>query len=64
MGKIDIGYRYDDKSLFGIFYKVDVWHIYPSDVGYLILDNKTYQIYEPESTTINQYIGIYIQKSF
>jgi len=64
MGKIDIGYRYNDKNLFGIFYKVDVWHINPSNVGYLILDNKTYKIYEPESTTINQYIGLYIRKSF
>jgi len=64
MGKIDIGYRYNDKNLFGIFYKVDIWLISASDEGYLVLDNKTYQIYEPDSLTLNQYVGVYIQKSF
>jgi len=64
MGIIDIGYRYDNKILFGIFYKIDVWLISASDEGYLVLDNKIYQIYEPDSLTLNQYVGVYIQKSF
>jgi len=48
----------------GIFYRLSYWHINRSDIQKIIINNKNYQIFEPESETRNQYIGIYLQKSF
>ncbi len=40
-----------------LFYRYEVWHINPSSPVTLILDSKSYTIYEPESYTRNQYVG-------
>jgi len=52
-----------DYSL-GIFYRFSYWHINRSNSKTVLINNQSYQIFEPESETRNQYIGIYIQKSF
>ncbi len=48
----------------GIFYKYVYWHINKSKKTTLIYNGNIYKIFEPESETRNQYIGIYLQKSF
>ncbi len=48
----------------GIFYRFVYWHINRSKSVNLYYEGKTYQIYEPESETRNQYLGIYLQRSF
>jgi len=64
MAKIDLGYKYSYNLKIGIFYKYDYWQINASNYGVLILNNQKYVIYEPDSETRNQYLGVYIQKSF
>ena len=63
MGKVSIDYNFDEFRV-GMFYKIDVWVINSSEVKTLIVNNQSYKIFEPDSITRNQYIGIYIQKSF
>jgi len=48
----------------GIFYRLSYWHINKSNSKTVTINNQSYQIFEPESKTKNQYIGIYLQKSF
>lgn len=48
----------------GIFYRYTYWHINRSETVNLYDNGKTYQMFEPESETRNQYLGIYLEKSF
>ena len=64
MGKIDIGYSFDENKIFGVFYKYDLWHINASNNFKIILNNKNYTAFEPESYTRNQYLGIYYKIYF
>ena len=48
----------------GVFYKFVYWHINRSNIYNIVYNGTIYQIYEPESETKNQYLGIFIQKSF
>ena len=64
MGKVGIGYKINKHSSFGMFYKYDFWHINASDYVNLKLDNKNIPIFEPESYTRNQYLGLFYKLSF
>ena len=64
MGKIDIGYKIDTKTSFGVFYKYDFWHINNSNQFLLKVNNQEYLMFEPESYTRNQYLGVYYQMNF
>ena len=64
MGKIDMGFKLDMKTSFGIFYKYDFWHINKSKKFILTLNNQQWLMFEPESKTRNQYLGVYYQMNF
>jgi hypothetical protein len=51
-------YKYNNNIEIKIFYKYEYWHINESNIDYLIINNNKYPIFEPESITENQYIGI------
>ncbi len=50
--------KYNDSLAFNVYYRFEYWHISRSKTYPLFLDGKTYYIYEPESETKNQYVGI------
>jgi hypothetical protein len=56
--------KVDENFDIKIFYKLIYWHINQSKMYTLIIDDKTYPIFEPESLTINQYFGIGISYKF
>ena len=61
----EFNYKYDFSGYYlGIFYRFSFWHIHKSNETILTLNNQNYLIYEPESITKNQYLGIYLEKSF
>ena len=62
--QISFNKKLNYKYKIGIFYRYSYWHINRSNEVNLIYNNKSYLIFEPESETRNQYIGIYLQKSF
>ena len=62
--QISFSKKFNYKYKIGIFYRYVYWHINRSNEINLIYNGKTYKIFEPESETRNQYIGIYLQKSF
>jgi len=64
MGKIDIGYNFNKNIVLGVFYKYDFWHINASNDFTIILNNKNYIVFEPESYTKNQYLGISLKYAF
>ncbi len=64
MGKINIRYKINTKTSFEVFYKYDFWHINASNDFILTLNNKQYIMFEPESYTRNQYIGISLKYAF
>jgi hypothetical protein len=57
-------YKYSRNIDFKFFYKFEYWHIDASNYYTLIVNNKKYLIFEPESLTRNQYIGIGISFNF
>jgi hypothetical protein len=57
-------YKYSNNIDFKIFYKYEYWHINPSNINVLVVDNHQYSIFEPESKTKNQYFGIGIIINF
>ena len=62
--KFDIGYKFKKTQTIGFFYKYDFWHISASNDYELILNNQKYMIFEPESYTRNQYLGIFYKFNF
>ncbi len=64
MGKVDLGYSLSKNYTIGINYKYDFWHIHHSKPFILILNNQPTVIFEPESYTKNQYLGVYYQMKF
>ena len=56
--KVEIPFVFrKDNLYFKVFYRYQYWHINRSDSGLLRINGKVYEIYEPESETINQYLG-------
>ena len=56
--KLEIPFLFKiDKIAFKIFYRFESWHINSSNTKTLIINNKKVLIFEPESLTINQYLG-------
>ena len=64
MADFKLGYKIKKNNYLGIFYKCDFWHINASGDYNLILDNKKYVIFEPESYTLNQYLGVFYKVTF
>jgi hypothetical protein len=62
--ELPVYYKYNRNIFIKIFYKFEYWYIEKSNSAILILDNKKYEIFEPESITQNQYFGIGISFSF
>jgi len=62
--QLEINKKINYSYSIGIFYRVTSWHIEESKPEIITIDNEEYEIFEPESYTLNQYIGISIQKSF
>ena len=64
--KIELPFTYrvnKDISIFA-FYRYQYWHINASDVYLLKVDYQVFPIFEPESKTRNQYIGVGLNFSF
>jgi hypothetical protein len=51
-------YFHYKRFIFSLFYRYNHWHISKSENVNLYLNGNIYQIYEPESITDNQYLGI------
>ncbi len=62
--KIEYQYHLDNNYDLGFFYKYSFWEISKSNEAILRIDNKNYTIFEPDSITRNQYLGIFLEKSF
>ena len=61
--QLQYSYLFDEGKI-GVFYRYSFWKINKSNEKNLIVDNNNYLIFEPESKTKNQYIGIFLEKSF
>ena len=57
-------YKCDNNDDLGFFYRYSFWEISKSNNALLRLENKNYTIYEPDSITRNQYLGVYYQMNF
>jgi len=53
-----------ERFKFDIFYRFEYWHIHKSKPALLVTSNGVSSIYEPESITKNQYIGVGVEFSF
>jgi len=62
--QINISKKINYNYTFGFFYRYSYWHINKSNSIRIVYNNTFYSIFEPESKTKNQYIGIYLEKSF
>jgi len=62
--QIEINKKIVSDYKIGIFYRFSYWHIEQSNIYNLYYKGQVYEVFEPESETKNQYIGIYLQKSF
>ena len=51
-------FKYNNNLSFKFFYRYEAWLINPSDEKEITIDNKTYIMFEPESFTQNQYLGV------
>jgi hypothetical protein len=51
-------YFHYKRFIFSLLYRYNHWHISKSESVNLCLNGNIYQIYEPESITNNQYLGI------
>ena len=61
--ELPLFYKINDFQIF-CFYRYEYWHIKPSKLYPLRILDKSYFIFEPESKTRNQYIGIGLNFSF
>ena len=63
--KIELPIYYNCKSFqFYAFYRYQYWHINASDMYILKINNQQYPIFEPESETRDQYIGVGLNYKF
>lgn len=63
--KIEFPIYYQFKNFkFYAFYRYQYWHINASNTYILKLNNQEYPIFEPESETINQYLGVGLNFNF
>jgi hypothetical protein len=62
--EIPLYFPCSDNLKIKFFYRYQYWHIHRSRSKVLVLNNKQYLIYEPESKTKNQYLGIGILYKF
>jgi len=56
--------KFNYEYTLGIFYRFSYWHINRSKTVTINYNGNNYQLFEPESETRNQYIGIFLEKSF
>jgi len=56
--RIQDSYKYSENVILSISYKYQLWHINRSDTVNVNIDGVSIPIYEPESYTRNQYLGI------
>ncbi|NPA11073.1 MAG: hypothetical protein GXO62_02400 [Epsilonproteobacteria bacterium] len=49
---------------FFAFYRYQYWHIKESDPSLIVIDNQAMPIFEPESKTKNQYLGVGVNVMF
>ena len=56
-------YKINNIDIFG-FYRYQYWHINKSNVYLLRVENQSFPIFEPESKTKNQYIGVGLSYKF
>ena len=61
--ELPIYYRVNNLSFFA-FYRFQYWHVDASNIYILKLNNQNYPIFEPESETRNQYVGVGLNFSF
>ena len=64
--KVELPFYYKvDKSVkIFLFYRYQYWHINASKVYNITINGETYPIFEPESETRNQYLGVGLNFSF
>jgi len=63
-GEFKINYYTPWNLIVNCFYRYDYWHITKSDLTPMTSGGSVYYIYEPDSDTKNQYIGIGILQRF
>lgn len=61
--ELPIFYKVNNIKFF-LFYRYQYWNINHSKIYILLLNNKYYPIFEPESKTRNQYLGIGLNFNF
>jgi len=61
---LKFNYEYSEKISYSMFYRYQYWHISKSDSINITLNNLVIPIYEPESKTRNQYVGIGVNLKF
>jgi hypothetical protein len=57
-------YKIKEDTYITAFYRYQQWHIKKSDTGLLVDNYQAYPIYEPESYTRNQYLGVGVLYKF